>query len=89
MGFLKTVIIACLIIYLINKVFGMIIKFLAGGSTANQRSGNGNRSYNHTQSANYRQNGDVNIDYVPKNNSHKDVNDFKGGEYVDYEEVKE
>ena len=33
--------------------------------------------------------GKVNIDYVPEDNKTKPNNsDFKGGEYVDYEEVK-
>ncbi|MDQ4141696.1 MAG: DUF4834 family protein [Bacteroidota bacterium] len=35
------------------------------------------------------QEGKVNIDYVPNGNKTKpDGSDFKGGEYVDYEEVK-
>ncbi len=33
--------------------------------------------------------GKINIDYVPEENQPKaNGNDFKGGEYVDYEEVK-
>lgn len=32
--------------------------------------------------------GSVNIDYVPKNGKEKFGDNFKGGEYVDYEEVK-
>lgn len=39
-----------------------------------------------TEAKTYKKNGEINVDYVPKENG---KNDFKGGQYVDYEEVKE
>ena len=35
---------------------------------------------------NYKKEGQINVDYVPKDAK---GHDFKGGEYIDYEEVKE
>lgn len=35
---------------------------------------------------NYKKEGQINVDYVPKDTK---GHDFKGGEYIDYEEVKE
>lgn len=34
-----------------------------------------------------RKRGNINIDYHPNKDGKKDVGDYKGGEYVDYEEV--
>lgn len=35
-----------------------------------------------------KKNGEINIDHVPDKKGGKFGNDFKGGDYVDYEEVK-
>ena len=87
MGFIKVIVIAFLIIYLVNKVFGLVIKYLVGNSSANNhRNASGRQSY---QSSNYKRSGEINIDYVPNEKSKNDSKDFKGGEYVDYEEIKE
>lgn len=32
--------------------------------------------------------GDINIDYTPDNNKKSPAKDFKGGEYIDYEEIE-
>ena len=34
-------------------------------------------------------NGDVNVDFVPKEQEERRKKDIQGGEYIDYEEVKE
>ncbi|GGF35270.1 hypothetical protein GCM10011339_24530 [Echinicola rosea] len=34
-------------------------------------------------------NGDIHVDYVPKSYDERRSKDIKGGEYVDYEEVKD
>ncbi|MDE0560706.1 DUF4834 family protein [Algoriphagus sp. NF] len=41
------------------------------------------------QQAASRSNEGVNVDYIPKNHQKKRQKDIEGGEYVDYEEVKE
>jgi uncharacterized protein YdbL (DUF1318 family) len=49
---------------------------------------------NEAQKEQYRQqrkptHGDINVDYVPKENKKKSPGHISGGEYVDFEEVKE
>lgn len=49
---------------------------------------------NEAQKEQYRQkrkpsHGDINVDYIPKNNTKKSPDQISGGEYVDYEEVKD
>ncbi|GAB4107701.1 hypothetical protein GCM10028791_01470 [Echinicola sediminis] len=42
------------------------------------------RAQKHAQS-----NGEIQVDYVPKEYKERSGKDIKGGEYVDYEEVKD
>lgn len=46
------------------------------------------KKYNqtHQQQQTKRREGEINVDYVPKN---ANKNEFDGGEYIDYEEVKD
>lgn len=49
---------------------------------------------NEAQREQYRQqrkpsHGDINVDYIPKDQKKKSPGHISGGEYVDYEEVKE
>ena len=75
------------IFVLFIRSIGFLLRFLLGGGMmgraskefreGRQGSGGGGRR---------RSNGDVNIDYVP-NEKGKKKKGFKGGDYVDYEEV--
>ncbi len=67
--------------YVFFKGLGFIIRMIVGGSSVNQFGGQQQRSQ-----AQRPRKGNVQVDYVPKDAS-KDPKKFKGGEYVDFEEV--
>ncbi len=78
---LKFLLIVGLIGFLAFRVLGLFFRLLTG-SPANPK----------TQEDPYRdrrrpKDGNVNVDYVP-GKQQKSAKDFKGGEYVDYEEIK-
>lgn len=82
---LKFLIITFLIGYLIFKLLGFAFKSVLKSSAS---------SYGQQQSSRQNQyegrkpnDGNVNIDYVPKKDQ-RDKKNFKGGEYVDFEEIK-
>jgi len=77
---LKFLVILFIVSYVTFKLGGFLMKALnaAAGRDPGQQNFN-NRTKKGTD-------GNVNIDYVP--NEKKGGNDYKGGEYVDYEEVK-
>ena len=83
---IKFLLIILLIGFLLTKVLGLFFRVLAGGSATNKT---GQRGYQNQQYQSKRsQDGNVNIEYVPDNNeSNKASKAFKGGEYVDYEEI--
>lgn len=83
---LKFFIIVFLIGFLVFKVIGLFFRVLVGGS-ANGRSGQ--RSYQNNSNFDSRKapDGNINIDFVPNNKTREKVKDFKGGEYVEYEEI--
>lgn len=83
----RFLLIAFLVGWLFFKVFSFFIRVFVGG--AGQKAyQNQQRQYNHQNSQ--RRTGDVHIDYIPqKEEKEKQRKDFKGGEYVDYEEVKD
>lgn len=82
---LKFLIITFLIGFLAFKVLGLFFRVLLGGS-ATERSGQ--KSYQSQQYQSKRTgNGNVNIDYVPNGKSKGTSKEFKGGEYVEYEEI--
>jgi hypothetical protein len=72
---IKILLIVVLIIYALNKL-GLFRIFVQS-----------NRGYDGRQSQQRPNDGNVNIDNNPNNHNRK-KSDFKGGEYVDYEEVK-
>ncbi|MEP2773346.1 MAG: DUF4834 family protein [Fulvivirga sp.] len=81
---LKFLIITFIIGYLFFWIIGKVFKVLVRG-----------HSYTGGQNSSYDQHnkkkptdGNVNIDYVPNGKSKKDKKGFKGGEYVDFEEIK-
>jgi hypothetical protein len=63
-----------ILIWIFFKALGMILKTVIGGSDANRGSNNNSHSS---------RKGEINVDYNP-NNKNKD---YKGGDYVDYEDV--
>ena len=67
--------------YIIIKAINFFFRIVLGGSTVNQY---GNQQQHRQQRPS---NGNVNVDYVPKDDK-KSKENFKGGEYVDFEEVK-
>lgn len=77
---LKFLAILFIVSYVTFKLGGFLMKALnvAAGRDPNQQN-NHKRSRKSTD-------GNVNIDYVPKDK--KDADGYKGGEYVDYEDVK-
>ncbi|WP_109833078.1 DUF4834 family protein [Reichenbachiella versicolor] len=89
---LKFILIFFCILWLISKVFGFAARVFLG-KVAKQ---NGGRGFSYQKTYQYGGNrseaakpkeGNVHIDYVPKESKGKGDN-FKGGDYVDYEEVK-
>ncbi len=88
-------------IYLLFRVVGFFFKVMRTVSGAKQQQANfnrnrqnGQRSSNYgPQSRKYQQpaDGNVNIDYIPEEEKKKGKgpHTFKGGEYVDYEDIKE
>ena len=88
------------IIYLLFRVINFFFKVMYTVSGAKNQA-NFNRQQYHqsrqnghgTQSRKYKQpsDGNVNIDYIPddgKEKNGKGPRNFKGGEYVDFEEIK-
>ena len=79
---LKFLIISALVFYLVYKFSGFLIKGLFSANKA------ANKDKEFRSSSKFKpSDGNVNVDYVPKEDGKK-PGDFKGGEYVDYEEVK-
>ena len=82
---LKFLIITFIIGYLFFWIIGKVFKVMVRGHSYT----NGNQNSSQNQYNRKRPNdGNVNIDYVPDGKKKKDKDDFKGGEYVDFEEIK-
>ena len=67
------------LIFIFFKALGMVFRLLLGGGDVNRT-----QRYSGTQNQRRRE-GDLNVDHNP-NGSNKG---YEGGEYIDYEEVKE
>ncbi len=84
----KFLLLLFLFIYVIAKVGGFIIRTLFSGFSGQARQ----QTYrSHDQRTQQRQpmDGNVNIDYNPQEkNRSKHGGNFKGGDYVNYEEIK-
>ncbi|QSE98623.1 DUF4834 family protein [Fulvivirga lutea] len=78
---IKFLLIIFILGYIFFKGLGFFIRMILGGSSMNQF---GNQQQSSSQKP---KNGNVNVDYIPKDQKPKKEN-FKGGEYVDFEEVK-
>ena len=93
---LKFIIISVLFIYVVYKASDFILRMVdsvTGGGRVknNQRNRNFGPEYRRQQQQSRRPEGDINIDYVPKDQKQKaqrSSEDYQGGEYVDYEELK-
>ncbi|MBB6609955.1 DUF4834 family protein [Pontibacter sp. Tf4] len=91
---LKFIIITILIFMFLRLVAPFLLRFLLGmflkksmrnGAFFTNMNQQRPQPNNGNYSSNGRKPGDVKIDYIPNQPGQKD---FKGGEYVDYEEVK-
>lgn len=84
---LKFIIISILVIYLVFRVIGFFFKLFFGPIYQQQRQASGGGQHYTTQRRKA-PNSNLNIDHKPSENSVKSKKDFKGGDYVDFEEVK-
>ncbi|WP_420576066.1 DUF4834 family protein [Ekhidna sp.] len=82
---LKIIIILILIGYVFYRVTSLIFSGLFGGFNRQQHFGQSQSQY--TRKSRKAPDSNLNIDNVPGNRSKKD-GDYRGGEYVDFEEVK-
>lgn len=76
--------------FLLYKVLGFFFRVLGvlGGSAADRTNGRAYQNQQQQHQERKRTDGNVNIDYVPKNGEAKTApKSFKGGEYVDYEDL--
>ena len=82
---LKFIIILALIFYILPK----LIKWGLKGFIANQmnKAQQDMRYQQKTHQSQQKREGQIDVDFVPKKSENKSEN-FGGGEYVDYEEVK-
>jgi hypothetical protein len=77
---LKFILIVFIIGYVFIKGLGFFFKTIVGGSSMN-------RTGNDTSSQRKPTGGNVSVDIMPEDNKIS-KKDFRGGEYVDFEEVK-
>ena len=68
--------------FVIARVGGFFLRLLFGGMQRTHQTQQQHRSGHNQQP----KDGNVNIDYVPQEKAKKD--EFKGGDYIDYEEEK-
>jgi hypothetical protein len=77
---LKIIVTVFLIIAFVPAVRRFLFWLIVGRSMVNEQK----KYAQNQQQANQRREGDINVDYVPKNTK---GSNYKGGEYIDYEEV--
>ena len=80
MGFLLKIVLFGLVAYYIFKTVGNFIFRILGGQAQQKQ-----QRQTATQQ---KRNGEINIDHVPENQKGKPSSGSKGGDYIDYEEVK-
>jgi hypothetical protein len=81
---MKFIIIMFLVGFILYKTLGFIFSLLGGGQAAGKTRGYTQQHYHKPPPP--PPNGNVHVDYVP-DKERKDEGKFKGGEYVDFEEV--
>ena len=73
-------------VILIGWIIRNVLRFCVGGLFSNasqqQRATGGQQQQQHRQP-----DGKINVEYAPKDKKDKSSDNFRGGEYVDYEEV--
>jgi hypothetical protein len=79
MGVLLKVILFGLVIYYLLRTVGGIIFRLLGGQPPQQQS---------RQQTHKKREGEINIDYIPKDRDKRSSGSKREGDYIDYEEVK-
>lgn len=88
---LKFLLILILFFYVFYKVGGFIMRalYFGSGRQFQQRQQQYQQSQQRSR-ATYARNGEVKVDYVPDEEikKRKSSNSTRGGEYVDYEEIK-
>ena len=79
MGLLLKVVLFGLVFYYIVKTIGsFVFRILGGQARQNQRQ----------QTATHKREGEINIEYMPENQKGRSSSGKKGGDYIDFEEVK-
>ena len=82
---LKVLIIIFIVGLVFFRVMGFVLRLLSG-STATHKHQRAQAYEQHKQTQKPK-GGNVNIDFVPKNKTGKKGEEFRGGEYVEFEEV--
>lgn len=76
------ILLAFLFFFVLFRVGGFFLKLLFGGFSTPR-----NQPHS-SQTGRKPRDGNVHIDHVPKDDKKKKAGHYKGGEYVDFEEVK-
>ena len=84
---LKFIIISVLVIYLIFKLMGFAFKLMFGAAYEQQKKAQQAQRQQHTTKRKA-PNSNLNID-TPHEKSEKSRKEYQGGDYIDYEEVKD
>ncbi len=85
---LKIIIISVLVIYIVFKLVGFAFRIMFGAAYEQQRRAQQGQRQQYTTKKRA-PNSNLNIDTPPDNKGPKSGKEYKGGDYVDYEEVKE
>jgi hypothetical protein len=82
---MKVIIISLVLFFVVFKLINFAFRLLGVGKVQNQQ-----QRYQHHARPNNRRpaDGNVNVDYIPKDKKAHHGRNFNGGEYVDYEDVK-
>lgn len=79
----KAFIIIFVVLWVLVKLGGFFVKMFFGGLSNQARPQSSQQQQQRKQPTD----GNVSIDYAPKNKEDVKDKDFRGGDYVDYEEV--
>lgn len=78
---LKYILVTVVVLYVLR----MLAQIASGGAGKSEQSSRKRRAS--FDGGPRRKRGNINIDYRPGKSNKKDAGDYRGGEYVDYEEV--
>lgn len=88
MALLKFILIFFLVLWLISRVGGFLIRIFLGNLVKQNKSQTFTYTYRDNGSGKKPKDGNVKIDFDPNKTDNPKDTDYQGGEYVDYEEVK-